>query len=200
MNKQISKLLIFLFAVFALTACERPIPRVANGLPLPSQTFEHVKRLPVKVGNVQILREDHASGGRAGDFSISLHDQAMLYLSQKFETRGAFHDSGQLVVKVEDVSVKHSQKPSNHSVLQKINIDRVHRYDLSLSIRLERRDDFGQVLYGKVLSANKVLNISEHLSISARERAQFDAIEDMFMLLDPQVNRVIRNEMDLISI
>lgn len=199
LNKFILKSSAFVCVALVLGACERPVPRVSNGLPLPAQTYDHVKRLPLRVGNVQILRDERSEGRRVGDFSVSLHDQAMLYLSKKFETRGVFGDTGQLVVKVEDVHVEHRQSPSNHSVLQRIGIDRVNHYDLGVSIRLEHRDDAGRVLYGKVLSAEKKLSISEHLSMAAREQAQFDAVEDMFVLLDPQVNRVIRNQMNLVD-
>jgi len=199
MNRYRFKLLLCACAAIGLGACERPTPRLANGLPLPAQTYAHVERLPLRVGNVQILREDHVSGRRVGDFSVSLHDQAMLYLSQKFETRGAFGSSDELVVKIEDVRVQHMQKPSSHSIFERIGVDRVNQYDLGLSIRLEHRDNFGRVLHGKVLSAQKMLNVSEHLSMAARERAQFDAIEDMFAILDPQVNQVIGREMNLLS-
>ena len=193
------KPILFACVGITLVACERPALRVGNGMSPPVQTFEHVECLPVNVGNVQILQMDEAKDRRVGDFSISLHDRAMLYLSRKFETRGDFGHGGQLFIAVEAADVQHMQKQSQHTILQRIGLDRVDKYVLRLSLRLEHRDDYGRVLYGKVLDVTKNLNVSEHLSPAEREQAHFEAVEDMFVLLDPQVNQVVKSEMNLIS-
>lgn len=183
-------------SVLLVSACERVTPIVSNGLPLPVQTFEHVQRLSVNVSNVQIIRGSDEMQGRMGDFSISLHDRAMQYLSQKFQTTGDLSGS-QLVASVEDVQVQHMQRQSNRDFFKSLGVDMVDQYRLRLSLRLEHRTIEGRVLYGKVLSVEKTLNISEHTSLAAREQDQFEAVEDMFAILDPQVSRVIQNEMNL---
>ena len=198
MNKRLLRgCSLLLLSMVVLNGCERPAPRIANGLPLPAQTFEHIERLPVNVGNVQILMEDALRDARVGGFSISLTDRAMLYLSKKFETSGAFGADGQLVARVEVADVQHMQRPSDHRLLQTINLDRINRYFMELAIRLEHVGRDGRVLHGQVLRVSKVLNLSEHSSIAAREQAQFDAVEEMFDLLDPQVTQVVKDNMKL---
>lgn len=176
-------------------ACERPVNRVAHGLSMPAQTFEHVERLPLDVSYVEIIRGDGLALGRSGDFSISLHERAMLYLSQKLYARG--FGVGHLVAVIDEANVSHVQKASSHSVLSRIGVDRVDEYVLTLVVRFEHSDAVGQVLSGEVLRVEKRFSVSEHDSLAGREQKKFKAVEDIFKVLDPRVGRVIKGKMHL---
>lgn len=181
-----------------LAGCERPMPRVYNGLPLPVQTFAHVQKLPVHVSSVLIERGDGDQSVRSGDFVIPLHDRAIQYLSQKFEARDDWKQGDRLVAYVENSSVYQDEQPSKSEVLNKIGVGQFHHYVLTLSLRFEHVGEQGNVIYGKVLNAEKSFSVTEHSSMADREQAQFDAVEEIFKMIDPQVNQIIRNEMNLV--
>ena len=189
--------LLLPLCVFSLVACDRPAARLQHGLPMPTQTFEHVERLPVAVSEVAIVVADSVKKTYVGDYTVALDERAKLYFSKKLEAQPVYVDQGRLVVSIERADVKYAEKESTHSVFKKIGVDHVNEYAMNLSVRLEHQDAFGRAIYGRQLNVNKVYNVSEHDSPVMREQKRFDAIETMFEILDPEVTRVIRGEMTL---
>ena len=64
-------------------------------------------------------------------------------------------------------------------------------------MRIEHRDAYGRVLRGEVVRATNRFGISEHDGPAVREQKQFKAVEDLFVILDPEMNRVIRSSLTL---
>lgn len=178
-----------------MSGCEKPANKLAHGLPLPEQTYEHVGRLSLDVREVQIFQGD-VGAEAGGDFAVSLADRALLYLSKKFKASDGGHE-GRLVVIIEDASVDQVHRGSRYSFLDRVGLDGVDQYSLKLTVRLEHHGDDGRVLYGRRLQARKMLEVSEHESLAQREQEQFNAVEELFAILDPEMLRVIRAEMNL---
>ena len=183
-----------LISVGAVSACDRPMSRLANGLPLPMQTFDHIARLPVNVGDVRVFSSDQI-GEMPKGFVVSVHDRAVLYLSQKFDVLDASSHSLRIVI--EDASVEKSEQKSSYSLFSMVGVDGLHLYDVRLSLRLEHRDDYGRVVHAESVMASKRFSISEHDGPAAREQKQFSAIEELFAVLDPQMERVVKLKMRL---
>jgi len=195
MNKTFKHLMCACAVLALLGACDRPVNRVKHGLPMPIQTFEHVERLDVAVNNVRIEGNIANVGRRSGDFAVPFYDQAMSYLSHKFDAQG--YGEQYLSVMVERADVRHVQKQSKHMVFSKICVDRVDEYLIDLHVRIEHRDVAGLVLAGEMVKVQKRFSVSEHDSPAAREQKQYLAVEEVFKLLDPQMNRIIRETMKL---
>lgn len=196
LNKFCYKNWIFLFATLLLvSACERVTPIVSHGLPLPVQTFENIESLLLNIKDVHILTK-HETHEENIDFPVSLHDSAERYLEKKLQATGT-HQDGALFVILEDTHIQHTKVKSKHPVFQWLSVDNIDQYKLHLSLRLEHRYAHHNVLFGKRLSVEKTLNLSEHLSLAEREQEQFKAIEEVFILLDPQITHVIKDEMRL---
>ena len=179
----------------ALSACERPLSQPSHGAPLPTQTFEHIERLSVGVSDVRIFQE-RQNFELPDDFIVSLRDRAVLYLSKKFEATG--NAKGEtLQILIEDARVTKSDKESSYSFLRSVGVDSSYIYSLELVLRIEHRDAYGRVLRGEVVRATKRFGISEHDGPAVREQKQFKAVEDLFVILDPEMNRVIRSSLAL---
>jgi len=180
--------------LLALTACERPLGKVRHGMPMPVQTFAHIQRLPIAVQSVDVVVEDDRGDDYSADFPVSLDDKVKAYFGNKLDVIGG---NGRLVVRVEDSYVEHELIEASSRIWQKVGVGNVNRYAMNLVVRLEHVDASGRVIYGRVLKAQKVVNISEHDSLVERDQQRFDAIEDMFNILDPEVTRIVRDEMNL---
>ena len=186
--------LVFLLSLLALVACERPMSKVQHGLPMPIQTFAHVERFDVDVGRVGVLIDDASGDDYSADFPVSLDDQVVSYFRNKVNALGG---AGRLVVRVENSFVEHERLVSGHGVLEKIGVGHVDQYTMNLFIRLEHEDDAGRVIYGRSLKARKIVNVSEHDSLVEKDQKRFDAVEDLFDIIDPEVSRIIHSEMTL---
>lgn len=170
--------------------------RLANGLPLPVQTFEHIQRLPVNVSDVRVFSGDKADESPEA-FAISVHDRAVLYLSKKFDVVDAYVSPNTLQITIENASVTRSEQESSYSLLNMVGVDGLHLYDVSLVLRLEHLNRAGQVIHGESVRASKRFGVSEHDGLAAREQKQFKAIEDLFVVLDPQMSQVVKSKMHL---
>ncbi|MFK7839985.1 MAG: hypothetical protein AB8B83_06600 [Bdellovibrionales bacterium] len=172
-----------------LSACERPVGKARHGLPMPQQTFTHFDTISVNVGS--ILIDDTGIIGRGG-VSDELLSHARSYLGHKIQRANG---KGQLVVRVENASSSYVLTPSKYEMLENFALGQVQQETLKLQLRIEHLDDYGNVLHGRVLSAQKVINISEHASVSERDQKRFNAIDDIFKTIDPEMNRIIASEM-----
>lgn len=165
------------------------------GAPLPSQTFDHIERLQVGVSDVRIFQE-RQDFELPDDFIVSLRDRAVLYLSKKFEATG--NTNGEtLQILIEDARVTKNDKESAYSLFRTVGVDTSYIYSLELVLRIEHRDAYGRVLRGEVVRATKRFGVSEHDGPAVREQKQFKAVEDLFVILDPEMNRVTRSGMKL---
>ena len=70
-------------------------------------------------------------------------------------------------------------------------------YDVKVVLRLEHRNDAGDLIYGTVVNAHRGIKVSEHASIAERERVQFEGLEQLFLMLDGHVNKVLIKDMGL---
>ena len=192
------KYFLLSLGVLTLAGCERPAAKLQHGLPMPVQTFAHIEPLAVAVDDVDIVVGDGVTKTYIGDYSVALDERAVLYFSKKLEAMSTYTGQRRLSVIIDATDVEHVQKDSQHKVFEKIGVDHVDQYTMRLAVRLEHQDLLtGDVIYGRKLNVSKTYSVSEHDSPVTREQKRFDAIEAMFDILDPEVNRVVRNEMNL---
>lgn len=173
------------FSSFAvLAACS-----TGAGMPHADVTFQHIQSMPVNVAKV----ETNVNEGREVDgFVISPSTTAERYLSSRFNAVGY---SGTLRAMMDEVTIRHVYNPSKGKMTGYFNVAGHDVYDVKLVLRLEHVSDRGTVLYSNTIKAQRTMSITEHASISEREKHQMEGLEKLFADLDRQVVRVVLTDM-----
>lgn len=185
-----SILSVFILAVLGLPGCmSTPSP---EGKPLPQMTFAHVEPLPVNVAAVEVAGQPDPYF--EADFVVSPYNAARNYLGRRFRAGGY---DGTLRLAVQSAKVTRSYAKSTQPVAGFLEVGGHDVYQVEMVIRLEHIGPSGHVLYGKTLTAKRAMNITEHASIAERERHQLESMEAMFSDLDPEVRRIVFEEMRL---
>lgn len=188
--------LLCVFSVVLLGACERPFSKLSSGLPIPQQTFAHVKPLTLAVSNVEVVQSEASLPAPEG-FVLSLPALSQTYLSRKLQPIGQGGQGRVLRAIVEQNTVAYIQRGSEFPILKKIGVDQVDNYTMALVIRLEALDAQGRIVLGQVMRAHKSFGVSEHDSLADRERAQLEAVESLFAMVDSKIEQIVLNEMRL---
>lgn len=165
-------------AVLCLCACESGRP---GGLPLPQMTFAQIQPMPV---NVRLVNASVSESDAVDDFAIDPGAAAKQYLARRFVAAG---NSGALEINVEKAAVVKTHEAAGNSVAGFLNVGGADAYAVTLIVRFEHLDEGGRVLYGKVLTARRIVRISEHDSLATRERRQMEAMEALFSDLDREI-------------
>lgn len=182
-------LVLLSFIFLASGACSvTPDPA---GQPLPMITFAHLQKLPVNVGLVQTKTDVQ---GYSDVFIVSPYDALRDYMHARFIPKG---NRGELLAVIERADVKHSHETARNSVGSALGIGGLDVYEMSIRLRLDHMGAGGGVLQGSILSATRVVKVSEHASIAERERRQFEGAEGLFQDLDAQIQAIVLDEMNL---
>lgn len=186
MSFKASKTLFICLVCFVLSACAG-----TGGKPLPVMTFSHLEPISISVGAVRSASEEQ---GIAEAFVVSPSRALEEYIHARFLPAGF---AGLLQATTEEASIAHSYEPSDSRVGQALDVNGWDVYDMVIKVRLEHLDDHGDVLYGTVLTARRVIKVTEHSSVAERERRQFEAVEALFQDLDKQIMRIVLEDMRL---
>lgn len=188
---------LWLMAGVLLVACTTTSGGVQSGMPMPKQTYAHIQPIKVNVTQVEINNAS-ARDDVPDDFVYSVSDQALLYLSRKFEASGyAPPQQGRLVVRIEEARAEYGHQEADQAVGRWLNVGGSDHYRIILKVVVEHQDQYGGVIYGKALSAEQKLGISEHSSIAKRESEQMAALETLFKAIDGKITDIVTHEMRL---
>lgn len=173
----------FILSGFLTGCASTPHP---EGMPLPAMTFENLAPIPVnvKIVNVKAALERHPSPG----FVVSPYDAARTYLQRRFVAQG-MHDS--LNAYIDEASVKEAGRKADSRVLSFMNVGGHMVYTVRIKIRLEHVAENKQVLYSRSVTVTRVMTITEHSSIAARETREFDGMEALFADIDKAVTAIV---------
>jgi hypothetical protein len=163
----------------------------AAGNAMPGLTFSHLKTIPISVG---AIKTNESESPFSESFVASPYQAFDDYIHARFAPSGF---AGFLSAKVEAATISHSYQAANSDVGRFFNVAGMDVYDMTLKVRLEHLNMDGQMVRGDVLTARRIVRVSEHTSIADREKAQLDALEAMFSDLDSEVLRVVLADMDL---
>jgi hypothetical protein len=153
-----------------------------RGLPPPRMTFAQIDPMAV---NTRVVNVNAVSPGPvANDFIINPAESAQEYIARRFTATGT---QGALEISIEKSSVTRTHLDSGNKVTDFLNVAGTDRYLVTLSLRMEHMDDGGRVLFGKVLTARRLINIEEHASLETREKAQMQGMEALFAELDKEI-------------
>ena len=178
-----------LMAVLVLGACSS-MPHPA-GKPLPSMTFSHLKALGLNVAtrDISVQPTDNQAG-----FSQNLDEMIDIYLNQKLNPRG---EQGKIVAALDESSILVVSENSPNAAADFFGLGGLDVYKVTIKLRLEHYNDAGDLEYGTVVNAHREIKISEHASIAEREHTQFEGLEQLFLMLDARVNKILLQDMSV---
>lgn len=185
MMRRLSVLMVML----VLGACSS-MPHPA-GKPLPSMTFSHLKALGLSVATKDISVQPTDNQAR---FSQNLDEMMEIYLTQKLNPRG---EQGKVVAALDESSIVLVNENSPNAAADFFGLGGADIYKVMIKLRLEHYNDAGDLVYGTVVNAHREIKISEHASIAEREHTQFEGLEQLFLMLDQRVNKILLQDMKI---
>lgn len=183
------KFVLLLVFMAGLSACTTSIGR--EGKPMPVLTFENLQPLAI---NVRSMNVQSGEPRTYQNFVVSPSFALENYLQQRFTAQG-MNDA--LRVIVEDASVEIGHQDSDKGVARYMGVAGFDVFDVNIKLRLEHVDHTGHIFYGTTLSARRVIKVSEHASITEREKHQLEGMEEMFRQLDDGVQKIVLQDMRL---
>ena len=180
---------VFVVMIGMLGACSSmPSP---EGKPLPELGFAHLKALDLQVKNREIAVKP--TDNKAG-FTQNLDEMVEMYLNRKLNPDG---EADKIVASLDSSSIILIEENSPNAATDFFGLGGVDIYDVKMALRLEHHNDAGELIYGTVVNAHRAIKITEHASIAERERVQFEGLEQLFLMLDGHVNKVLIQDMKL---
>jgi hypothetical protein len=160
------------------------------GKPVAQMTFANYTSLPLAVAAVNI--ETRPAGTMEGNFIMDPQIAAQNYLRARLSAQGG---EGSLRAVIEEASVRKGTRESSDRVAQFLNVGGQDVFSVLLKVRFEHVGSAGNVITGKVLTARRLLHISEHASVSDREEYMLEGLEAMFSDLDREVQVLMMHDM-----
>lgn len=162
-----------------------------GGVPPAHMTFAHLQPLSVHVRSVDIV---NAAGGTEGDFVYDPMNATQDYIKSRFAPQGMQET---LAVTIEEASVRKAEKPSGNNVARFFNVGGHEIYNVTLRLRFEHKDEGGRVLYGKVLTGRRKMEIDEHASVAKREKHEMEGLGILFRDMDREITHLVMEDMRL---
>lgn len=197
MRPRLHSFLAFLLLVsLSMAGCAISNP---GGQPLPSMTFDHVIPLRVDVGAVQIEQPpEHfdrvPENGRIEPFIVPPDEAVHQYLLSRFVPGGT---KDTLKISIERADAVLREKPSSNKLGRMVGIAGVDEYELTIKLNVMVLEDDGFERLSKMIKGTRLIRVSEHASLAAREGAQYEGLEGLLADLDQAVTRTIVQEFGL---
>lgn len=174
-------------ALFILAGCSSlPDP---GGEPLPSMTFNHVQPIGLDVAQKSVVKHDNIHRRSSADFIRPLDNVVQSYFSSKVAARG---NAGDFRIEIHDASVRMNKVQAGREMARFLGVFGLDEYVLNVEalLVLERPDIRKTVK----MRAGRTIRVSEHSSITNRERDQYVALEELVRSLDKEFTRVLQTD------
>lgn len=182
--------IIILFQAVTISACTSNVG--VEGTPLAEITFAHLEALPVNVARIDVRIEESES---PADFVKAPGDIMRQYVASRFTPVGR---EGYLDIKVEQALVEKSYLEAENRVAKFMGFGGGDSYKVTYQIKLDYFRSSGVFVSGHVVKATRTINMSEHVSISQREKHQQEGIEKLFQELDRQIETIVSRDLNLV--
>ena len=198
------KICVTVFAVIFVGACTfHP-----DGKPPAQMTFEHIKPFPLYVASYEIrdnhknmdmsskvkikgeLSEPEDNNGNA-DFAASVATTVNDYLNSRFSAVG---NNGKFLVILREAYVSHYVLPAENKIGAMLNVGNQDRYEMKVVLDLSV---FGVGKYEekeRVITASRIIDISEFVSLAERERLQMAALDRLIDDIDGKIQDILIND------
>ncbi|MGH1375900.1 MAG: hypothetical protein ACRBCK_06070 [Alphaproteobacteria bacterium] len=178
-----------------LTACN-PVYR-GGGEPLAQMTFEHVKPFSIYVASYNPIEYPQAETlSLPQGYVANPADLIFDYLGSRYQATGS---QGKLRIEIDDITVKHTIEQSSNAVGAALGVAKKDKYTVHAALKIVA---LGTSRYDRkevTLKAHRTVTVSEHISLSERENAQMQALDNLLDDLDVTIKRLLMQEFYLVD-
>ncbi len=181
-------------ALIALPACQSGSH--PDGKPLATMTFSHLQPLRLNAASVNVINQSQASGNIAEGFLVPMDEMIRAYVQRRLVAGG-----GDPVVNViiERINVTHERKASQNTVANYLDMDYMDQYKVDLGMHINMEDPLTGGQRGRRFNLQRVMNISEHVSVAERETRQMQGLEEMFRQIDETIVDIVKNDFNIVA-
>lgn len=185
--------LILICLMPVLWSCSSTLPTQTK----PDLTLSGLPPMGVNVGLVEVINRYDPSADPQ-DVSSRFPTPPDIALRRYGEARlKAAGVSGRLRFIIENARVHQVLKDPDSKIQRWMQVNRRDQYDILATVRLALLDEAGMERQGTVLTARRMVDLPESLSVASREEKQIEALEALIKDLDVAVVNGVYNTLGL---
>lgn len=169
--------------VVLLAACTTPLPPA----PKLELTYSHLDPIPLAVGRIEIV-EDYVPPLREPNVDhlipVSPTAAARRWAEDRLRSKGGERRAQFVINRAEVIETK---LPVERGVRGAVTVDQAARYDATLAVTLEIRDDRGFRVAFASAEASRSATISENLTLRERDLFMFKLVEELVADLNDEL-------------
>lgn len=189
--RNMKQYLLLSLCVFT-TACTSP----SIGHRLPDITFQHLKPITVDVADVSYVNKA-GNVSKPDDFYMNVPFLVESYIQQRY--KAGFQNQNSLKFELEKVNVSYVQEGSENDFARLLNVAKHDKYRVFMTIHMIHDDISKGVIKGQRINVERIMSISEHVSLDERERRQMAGMEELFIQMDAAIIETLRDEFGIVD-
>lgn len=179
-----------LASALLLSACASGDKKVMTEM-----SFEHIKPYPLYIASYEIFTTPATDGIRLPEgFVANPVDITRKYFTNRFEETGT---QGKLSVVLDQALVTHKMEQSQSKIGAFMGVDRYDIYEISMVVKLILFGVKGYEKQENVIRVNRLVSISEHVSLAERERLQMQALDALLDDIDVGVRNLLDKDLGI---
>jgi len=188
--KHIPFLLLFVLLIGCTTS--------PTGYQLPDVTFQHLKPIAVDVSNISYTNKA-GNVPRPDDFYLNIPYLAETYIQRRFKA-SELQNQNTLAFELETVDVSTVQESSDNDFARFLDVAKHDKYRVLMTLNMVHDDVSRGFTKGQRINVERVMNISEHVSLDERERRQMEGMESLFAQMDAAIIETFRDEFGIVQL
>lgn len=169
-----------------------------TGYQLPDMTFQHLKPISVAVSDITFINKT-GDVERPDDFYLNVPYLMERYVDRRFKAF-EFQNDNSLSFELEKVEITSIQEGSDNDFARFLDVAKHDKYRVFMTMHILHDDIARGFTKGQRINAERVMNISEHVSLDERERRQMVGMESLFSQIDEAVIETLRDEFGIVDI
>lgn len=177
-----------LASALLLSACASGDKKVMTEM-----SFDHIKPYPLYIASYEVFTTPATDNVKIPEgFVANPVDIARKYFTNRFEETGT---QGKLSVVLDQAIIGHKMEQSKSSIGAFMGVDRYDVYEISMVIKLILFGVKGYEKQENIIRVNRMVSISEHVSMAERERLQMQALDALLDDVDVGVRNILDRDL-----
>lgn len=165
---------------------------------MPDVTFQHLKPVSVDVSNISYVNKA-GEVGRPDDFYLNVPYLMEVYIQRRFKAT-EFQNQNTLAFELEKVDISTVQESSDNDFARFLDVAKHDKYRVLMTLNMVHDDVPRGLTKGQRINVERVMSISEHVSLDERERRQMEGMESLFAQMDAAIIETLRDEFGIVHL